>query len=324
VKSFVLGLVAAIGIAGTAACGTVEEDLVDATVTADASTLVDASDGVDGAVPDAGDGDAMSVVDAAPPPDATLTWSAFSQAGVSFSDHVMLPLVSADGLTLYFMQMEQPAGGLDFDVYFATRMSISSGFGAAAPLPGAASASVQERYPDVSSDGLEIFFTDGSGGLRHATRSSPTGTFGASRAVGVNGNFPSISGDRRSLYYVASTGQGADGKISRVTRAAPGQAWSTPSDVPVPVYVQVYAGIDISQDELSIVIAPSWEDAARPGDVVIGRRASLSDNFTNFTTARVATDGFLFNSARWGANDTEIWVGQKVGAFEKPFVSQLR
>jgi hypothetical protein len=322
VKSVAVGLLLAVGVGG---CGTVEEGTADAAgadaANADASTAADASANVDA---DPGDVDATSPADAMAPPDAMLTWSSFTEVAVPFSNHVMLPALSADGRTLYFNHFSQPSGGFDLDVYFATRDSASAAFGAPAPLPGLSSSAVQERYPDVSADGLEIFFTDGNGALRHATRSSPTGTFGALRSVGVNGNFPSISGDRRSLYYVATTGSGADGKVMRVTRSAPGQAWSVPSDIPVPVYVQLYGGIDISQDELSIVIAPAYEDSNRPGDVVVGRRATVADNFRNFTTVGVVQDGFFFNAARWGADDTEIWVGQKVGALDKPFVSRLR
>jgi hypothetical protein len=163
VKSVAVGLLLAVGVGG---CGTVEEGTADA-ANADASTVADAFAGVDAGP---GDVDAMAPADATPPPDAMLTWSAFTEVAVPFSNHVMLPALSADGRTLYFNHFSQPSGGFDLDVYFATRDSVGAAFGAPAPLPGLSSTTVQERYPDVSADGLEIFFTDGNGALRHATR----------------------------------------------------------------------------------------------------------------------------------------------------------
>jgi hypothetical protein len=280
-------------------CGTVDADDADASAV-DANGLIDA--GVD--------------------LDAARVWSPFEEVSVAFSSGIMMPQVSADGLTLYFV-LESRQSPLDFDVYFATRSPTDSGFGAPAPLPGLSNPDVEERYVEFSADGLDAFFCDRESIVHHASRRNTDEAFGPPASTGLKGYYPSISGDRRSLYYVALVNN-FEGKVMRITRAAPGAPWSVPSQVTVPAYVDIFGGIDISQDELSIVIAPSWGNPDRPGDVVVGRRSSLVSNFSDFSTVAVATDGFYFNSVRWGTGDAEIWVHQYNGTIDRPFVARLR
>jgi hypothetical protein len=185
----------------------------------------------------------------------------------------------------------------------------------------------QARYPDVSEDGLELYYSKGDAGpIMVATRSNTSSAFSVPTAVapGVSGNFPSISGNKLSLYYIVGSGGGINGAVMRVTRAAIGQAWSAPAAVTVNGAIQVYSSIDISSDELSLLRAPTLSPISH--NVLISRRADRNAAFDQAEVVAPMDDpsGVAFGSARWANHDTEIWVGQAVGTVEKPFVSQLR
>jgi hypothetical protein len=159
-----------------------------------------------------------------------------------------------------------------------------------------------------------------------ATRSNTSSAFGAPTQVasGVAGNFPSISGDKLALYYIAQTAAGSiNGQIMRISRATVTDAWSAPSLVTVTGAVQIYSGIDISRDDLALLRAPTLSPVGM--NVLISRRSSKTALFEQAEVAQTANvSGVAFSSARWSARDTEIWIGQVVNQVERPFVSQLR
>jgi hypothetical protein len=112
----------------------------------------------------------------------------------------------------------------------------------------------------------------------------------------------------------------ADGRGS-----AGDQAWSSPQTVTVPARVPLYGGIDISRDELSILIGSEYNGAGTVGNVVKCTRSSRSENFqTCSVVISSRLDGFFYNSARWNADETEIWVPQAINNVDKLFVSRLR
>lgn len=306
-RNILIPLSGVIALAAMAACGSVTSS-----TGGDAGT--DA--GTDGAIqPDPADAAV----------DAQLSWSPFELVNVDFGGQTMTPSVSADGLTLYFTAYVGGSGSDVFDIYFATRESPSSGFAAAAPLPVVNVPNQQQRYLEISHDGLELYFSQGDiGPIMLSTRPTVSADWGTPMQVGVSGNFPSISGDKRSLYYITQT-TGANGELKRITRAAPGQPWSIPTSVPLPGAIEIYSAIDISHDELSILRAPPLAIGAPTGDILIGRRQSRADPFEDFEVlATVDTANTAFMSARWNADDTEIWIGQAVSSMERPFVSRLR
>ena len=269
---------------------------------------------------DAGDSDAAAV-DAAPI-DAAQTWSAYTNVVVNTTADIRCPVVSSDGLTLYYTA----TGGDSFDIWTATRATTSDGFGTPSQLANVNVSGVQQRYVEISDDGLELYFTAGDiAAINVATRASTAAAFSAPTAVGagVVGNFPSISGDKLALYYIAQT-TGANGELKRVSRTAVGQIWSAPQTIALDGAVQVYMTIDVSADELSIVRAPANNLANGP--VVINRRAAKTGTFAGnelLPTLDVSTSPFP--SARWGNHETEVWVGQPIaGSHEGVFVSKLQ
>lgn len=271
--------------------------------------------------------DAASEEDAPAASDAALSWSAFAPVSVDYAGHTRTPVVSSDGLTLYFLA-ELSAGGFDYDIYSASRDSVSSGFGVATALLNVNVAGQQARYHDLSSDGLELYFSAGDlGTIMVATRSNVSNAFSAPVSVrtGVAGNFASISGNKLALYYLVhnASGSNIDATLMQITRAAVGQPWSAPAMVPVEGALQIYSSIDISADELSLLRAPTLAPQSR--NVLISRRSSKTAPFAQTEVLQsIVTSGLAFASARWSAQDTEIWVGDPAGMAEKPSVSRLQ
>jgi len=260
-------------------------------------------------------------------PDAALTWSPFEAVAVNYAADARTPVVSGDGLTLYFLaQLSSPS--FDFDIYSASRAKTSDGFGVATAVLNVNVAGQQARYPDISDDGLELYFSGGDGGpIMVATRSNVSSAFTAPTAVrsDVMGNFASISGNKLSLYYLAhnAAGGNVDGLVMQTTRAAVGQPWSAPAMVSVSGAIQMYSSIDISSDELSLLRAPTLAPPSH--NILISRRTSKTAPFDQTEVLQTLdTSTSAFASARWSAHETEIWVGQPNGTLEKPYVSHLR
>jgi hypothetical protein len=271
-------------------------------------------------MPDAADGPA---VDAGP--DATLSWSALSPVGVGYAGPVIAPVVSEDGFTLYFLaELTSPA--FDYDIYSASRASLNDAFGVATQLINVNLAGRQARYPDVSSDGQELYFSDGdTGTLMVAIRSNTSSAFSVPGEVrrGIAGNFPSISGDKLALYYIAHTSN-ADGMVMRTSRAAVGQPWSAPSPVTLDGAVQIYSSIDISADELSLLRAPTA--SSQNNNVLISRRSDKTAAFTTNEVLQVTgISAVRFFSTHWSNRESAIWASTGVNSnVETLQVSQLR
>src|SRR6185436_17117322 len=168
----VLGTAVAVVLA--AGCGKVEQAKVVDSIDA-AQTIVDA---------------AGPAVDGAMTPDAALTWSPLQPVSVDFSESVLLPVLSGDGRTLYFNARNSATN--DFvDVYFATRDSLDTGFAGSAPVPVVNVAGVQQRYPEISRDGLELYVVDATQNILVATRASTGVNFDTPTAVvpAIKGTF---------------------------------------------------------------------------------------------------------------------------------------
>jgi hypothetical protein len=271
-----------------------------------------------------GSPDAAQPADA-PAPDAALTWSPFTQVAVNYAGSTRVPVPSGDGLTLYFLADVSSMTDV-FDLYSASRASTADGFGVATALLNVNVAGEDARYPDVSEDGLELYYSKGDGGpIMVATRSNTSSAFAAPApvATGIAGNFPSISGNKLALYYIAVQQGKIDGTVMRTTRAAVGEAWSAPAPVTVTGAIQIYSAIDISSDELALLRAPTLSPLGH--NVLISRRASKTAAFDQTEVAQaIDLSGVAIAGARWSAHDTEIWIGNGVGQLEKPFVSRLR
>jgi len=79
-------------------------------------------------------------------------------ASVNSSALEMGPSVSADGLELYFGS-NRPGGSGGWDIYIATRTTLSSTWGTAENLEPMVNSASYDGHPCISPDGLTLFFT---------------------------------------------------------------------------------------------------------------------------------------------------------------------
>ena len=92
--------------------------------------------------------------------------------------------------------------------------------------------------------GATVFSQGDLGPIMVSTRVNLGAPFSTPIAVrsGIAGNFPSISGDKLALYYIAQT-TGINGELRKTTRTAVGQPWSAPAAVPLTGVVEIYSSI---------------------------------------------------------------------------------
>lgn len=152
--------------------------------------------------------------------------------------------VSADGLSLY-LNSDRPGGYGSYDLWVTTqvttRTSPSTIWSKPVNLGSTVNSSSSDLHPNISSDGLSLYFasnrTGGSGGLDLwvTTRTSLSAAWGTPVNLGPTVNSssgdyqPSISPDGLSLFF-ASTRPGGFGPddIYVTTRASVSEAWGTP------------------------------------------------------------------------------------------------
>ncbi|MHC4073261.1 MAG: M56 family metallopeptidase [Planctomycetota bacterium] len=124
----------------------------------------------------------------------------------------MQPSISSDGLSLYFGSNR--ANGLgDWDIWVATRTSMSDPWGTAVNLGSTVNSSAFDSCPAISADGLTLFFTStrsggyGSYDLYVARRTTLDGDWGTPVNLGPTINSsaseiePFISSDGKELYF---------------------------------------------------------------------------------------------------------------------------
>jgi Tol biopolymer transport system component len=131
------------------------------------------------------------------------------------------PSISADGLTLYFDSRRPNALGLAWynDIYVTRRASINDKWGAPEPLSAINTLWYNEYSPDISSDGLTLYYDSYLAGrdLWVTTRADPNAAWPQGTHLGVPFNTagtdtdPSISADGSMLYFVSDRPGGYGG-----------------------------------------------------------------------------------------------------------------
>ena len=210
------------------------------------------------------------------------------------------PIMSADGLSLYFTS-ENGYGGIS-DIWVAHRTKTDDEWGPASNLGPVVNSAACEASPCISTDGLTLFFCDGlwdvaapqrpggHGGvdLWCTTRVTQDGEWNPPVNLGpvVNSSYwdghPAISGDGLSLYF-ASDRPGGHGRadIYVVTRASVHDEWGPPVNLGPPVNSSSSDnGPGISGDGRILLFT-----SARPGllggyfDIWMAKRRTQNDNW---------------------------------------------
>jgi hypothetical protein len=192
--------------------------------------------------------------------------------------------LSADELTIYFSST-RPGGMGGYDIYFATRPSISAPFGNITPAPGVNTPG-NERTPRITADGLSLYSmtaTSTANALRIALATRPNAAVDFSElkpVANINGALndadPYLVADGNAMYLANDT----SGNLDLYRTAKTGGAFATPTPV---------SGVDlittatennpvVTVDELTIFFG-STRPGAADFDIYQARRASVADGF---------------------------------------------
>ncbi|UCE47869.1 MAG: PD40 domain-containing protein [Phycisphaerales bacterium] len=134
------------------------------------------------------------------------------------SEHAIFPGISADGLSLYFSSHRSGTSG-HCDLMVATRPTRSYAFGVPTFLKGGVNSSSNGEWgPDISADGLTLFFFHSLGlNILMARRSTTEEAFGIPVELPelVNTSYaegwPSLSTDGSTLYFGSNRPGGSGG-----------------------------------------------------------------------------------------------------------------
>jgi len=144
------------------------------------------------------------------------------------------PSMTSDQLDLYFVAMN----GGSYDIYVATRTASDAPWGAARALTEICSTTVTDTDPEISPDGLTLYFSSlrtGTSQIYRSTRASRTASWGAATMVSeldTAGNNYAAAPDASGLRLVmASDRSSAAQHLFYATRADVGATWSAPVEV---------------------------------------------------------------------------------------------
>lgn len=239
--------------------------------------------------PDAARGiDAAAAADAKPasPCDLSKPFGApVELTALDSTDNDAFVTFSADELTAYVSSNR--AGGVGgFDLYYATRASVSDAFGAPVLLPNVNDVT-QDYGASLSDDGLTLYFDShrgtGNDDIYVATRTSTSAEFGTPGVLaGVNDathqdQVTSISADQLTMYI--GSDRAGDWDVYRATRASTSSPFGTPTAVGELDMAGVTDwGIFLTADGLTAYME-STRAGATAGDIFVATRASTSDGF---------------------------------------------
>jgi Tol biopolymer transport system component len=210
------------------------------------------------------------------------------------------PDPTADGLALYFIS-DRPGGQGGGDVWVAHRSSTAARFGRAENLGPVINTAGNEGAPNVSADGLSIYFecfeSDPAAHCHHpdlgdpdiwvATRRDPTHKFDAIRNLGKPVNSPSSDGFSditsygRTLYFSSDRPGGTGGSdLWRAVRAGPTKPFKAVENLGPEVNSSGYdGGPAISTDGLMLLFASDRSGGLGGNDLWVATRASATDPF---------------------------------------------
>ncbi|HCO94118.1 MAG TPA: hypothetical protein DIU00_09235 [Phycisphaerales bacterium] len=226
------------------------------------------------------------------------------------------PSISADELSLYFNSYRPDSLG-EADIWVTTRKSKDVSWGAPVNLGPTVNSSANETAPDISTDGLSLYFSsDRPGGygerdLWVTTRKTTSDAWAEPVNMGpaVNSSAhehgPSISADGLSLYfsgYAATSpfrpGSMGGGDLWVTTRKTKADPWTKPVHLgPKVNYSGWDASPSISADSLSLYFNSSRPGGSGGPDLWVTTRKTKDDPWG--TTLNL---GSTVNSAEWDLN----------------------
>jgi len=200
------------------------------------------------------------------------------------------PDISADGLALYF-RSNRPGGYGSRDIWVAMRQKVNEPWGEAVNLGPTVNTEHAETSPDISADGLTLYFySDRPGGrggtdLHVATRPTKNDAWGLPVNLGpvVNSSYkeggPSISVDALTLYFYSDRPGGLGlYDLWVTTRATINDPWGEPVNLGSSINSSTYdARPSISADGVWFFFDSTRPGGYGQGDLYVTTRASVSD-----------------------------------------------
>jgi hypothetical protein len=169
------------------------------------------------------------------------------------------PSLSYDGLTLYF-NSNRPGGFGGHDLYMTTRENRLAPWGKPVNLGPVVNSEFGEINPNISRDGLSLYFADregdssalprpgglGSPDIWLTTRASladpwgPAVNLGAPVNSGVTDGAPELSDDGLLLFFSRWFNNGTYHDVWVAARSTPQDPWGTPVPLPTPANSNTY------------------------------------------------------------------------------------
>jgi Tol biopolymer transport system component/phosphohistidine phosphatase SixA len=206
------------------------------------------------------------------------------------------PSISADGLSLYFMTVYPLGGSGSSDLYVARRETTDDDWGTVVNLGPIVNSSADEYGPDISYDGLSLYFNVWNSGdvdvlvTTRAQVSDPWGppvNLGSPVNTSANESHPHISNDGLSLYFsdwgmqvkYRTGGMGRE-DLWIATRASVSDPWGSPVNLGRPVNTTYRDDSpDTSADGLVLLVASNRPGGFGDLDIWMSRRTTMKDDW---------------------------------------------
>ncbi|MHC4706986.1 MAG: hypothetical protein ACYS8I_07865 [Planctomycetota bacterium] len=221
---------------------------------------------------------------------------------VNSSNQDACPSVSTDGMMLFFSS-DRPGGMGGLDIWISelksTRHMTELVWGKPINLGPVVNSAADENYPEISADGLELYFSDGlwsfgvnprAGGfglsdLWVSTRKTTEDDWGTPVNLGptINGSSydsgPSISNDGLTLYFASSRSGGSGGNdLWMATRSTVSNPWDPPINLGSTVNSSAHdVEPDISADGLVLFFMSSRSGGYGNYDLWVTMRRTKDD-----------------------------------------------
>jgi Tol biopolymer transport system component len=192
------------------------------------------------------------------------------------------PDISADGLSVYF-NSNRSGGYGNHDIYVTTRATKDDDWGPPINLGPNVNSSLTDNEPDISADGLTLYFSSG-GDIWVATRTTTEDGWGPRVKLGptvnsLGGNYgPSISADGLELFFTSDRPGGyGDSDLWVTTRETTQDEWGEPVNLGSTINSSVQdQSPSISADGLMLFF-DCGPDGSNDWDLWVTKRATKSD-----------------------------------------------
>ncbi|HEY3196199.1 MAG TPA: hypothetical protein VGK42_13270 [Candidatus Dormibacteraeota bacterium] len=212
------------------------------------------------------------------------------------------PSISADALTIYFIS-DRAGGSGGGDIWSATRPTTADAFANPKNLGPVVNSARNEGAPDISTDGLELFFDRDDGLIWRSSRPSLSDSFGNPALVELQHDpqtgdaHPSISADGLDLYFCTARPGGSGGDdIWVAPREGPSKSFGPPRNLGPSVNSPADdCEPGPSSDGRLLFFASDRLGGSGRLDIWVSTRASRSDPYGGATNLGPALNSFYMD-----------------------------